>query len=390
MKTNLKKILVVDLDHTLLKSDMLHESFWSALNSNKGTLLFSIFALVRGKASLKNYLSLKSHIDPETLPYNQEVISYILSYKTQGVRTALVTASNQSLADKVAQHLKIFDEVHGSNKTTNLKGCTKADFLIDRFGVNNFFYMADSVADLKIWQASCKNVTVNVSSSLKKRVENLGKPFEHLMKKEMSKYQYIKVLRPHQWLKNLLVFIPILRPNHFDYDSLQSSVVAFIAFCFIASSSYIINDLVDLDSDRRHPRKRKRPFASGSVPITHGIILAIILVTLGIITAALLGSIFIFILLCYYLLTLTYSVSLKRKIILDICVLAGLYTMRIIAGGLATSIEMSVWLLAFSMFFFLSLAAIKRQAELVSMSENKMHDGQGRGYTVEDLKSSTV
>ncbi len=205
------------------------------------------------------------------------------------------------------------------------------------------------------------------------------------MKKEISKYQYVKILRPHQWLKNLLVFIPILRPNHFDYSSLQSSVIAFIAFCLIASSSYIINDLVDLDWDRRHPRKRKRPFASGSVKITHGIIISIILSVLAIITAAFLGIIFVIILLCYLLLTLTYSISLKRKIILDICVLAGLYTMRIIAGGLATSIEMSVWLLAFSMFFFLSLAAIKRQAELVSMSENKMHEGQGRGYMVEDL-----
>ena len=152
MRTDLKKNLVVDLDHTLLKSDMLHESFWSALSGNMNTLLLSIFYIMRDKAALKYYLSLKTHNDPEILPYNQEVISYILSFKKQGRRTALVIAPNQSLADQVAKHLKIFDEVRGSNSTTNLKGCNKANFFVGRFGKNNFCYMTESVADLKIWK----------------------------------------------------------------------------------------------------------------------------------------------------------------------------------------------------------------------------------------------
>ena len=380
-----KEILVVDLDGTLLKSDTLYESFWSAFGKNWRTPFLSVVALGRGKAALKDYLRSAAEIDVSTLPYDEVVVAYIHAYRQQGGRVALVTASNQILADNIAEHLQIFDEVHGSDDTHNLKGASKAAFLIERFGRDAFQYMGDAHADLPVWEASQEIVTVNAAPSLRQKAEDLGKPIEHLVTKAKSMHPYIKALRPHQWLKNSLIFLPMLAAHHLDAATFFSSLLAFIAFSLVASSVYVLNDLLDLNADRAHPRKRLRPFASGAVPIAHGGYLALALLLGGTLVAAFLGWAFLLALGAYYVLTTAYSLTLKRKIVLDICVLAGLYTMRIIAGGVATGIELSVWLLAFSIFFFLSLAAVKRQAELVDMAERGTLTAKGRGYHVADL-----
>lgn len=377
--------LVVDLDGTLLKSDMLHESFLSAFARRASTPVKSVMQLLNGKAALKSYLAAEAVIDITSLPYDDEVIKYINEHRSDGGKVALVTATHQLLADKIAQHLEIFDEVHGSNNGVNLKGVVKAKFLVDRFGSDGFLYMGDASADVPVWEVSAKAVTVNASNAVRRKVEAFGKPVEHLKTTSRSWGSYFKALRSHQWLKNILIFVPMLAAHMLDLSSFLSICLAFVAFSLIASSVYVVNDLLDLSSDRAHPRKCSRPFASGAIPITHGIQLAILCLLIGIAIAALLGSIFLFVIGAYYLTTLAYSLIFKRKIIIDICVLAGLYTMRILAGGAALGIDLSVWLLAFSVFFFLSLAAVKRQAELVDLGKRKEIMIAGRGYETHDL-----
>lgn len=192
-------------------------------------------------------------------------------------------------------------------------------------------------------------------------------------------------MRPHQWFKNVLVFLPMLVAHELNWHTLLPSFVAFIAFCLVASSVYVMNDLLDLAADRAHPRKRFRPFASGRVPITHGSWMALGLLVLGLMVAAPLGWTSVFVMVVYYAVSTAYSLFLKRRIVIDICILAGLYTLRIVAGGVATGIELSVWLLAFSIFFFFSLAAVKRQAELVDNAERGQINPAGRGYQISDL-----
>jgi 4-hydroxybenzoate polyprenyltransferase len=195
----------------------------------------------------------------------------------------------------------------------------------------------------------------------------------------------IQEARPHQWLKNVLVFLPMLAAHRFDAATVLLSFLAFICFSLVASSVYVLNDLLDLAADRAHPRKRNRPLASGSLSIARGTLMAAVLLLPGVFVAALIGGDFLLVMAVYYLLTTAYSLCLKRRIVIDICVLAGLYTVRIVAGGVATGIPLSVWLLGFAVFFFLSLAAVKRQAELVDNAARGQRTVSGRGYATDDL-----
>lgn len=383
-------VLVVDLDGTLLKSDMLHETFWNALGRNWHVSFKSILALAKGKAVLKKYLADEADIEVSSLPFDQKVIDYVKTHVAKGGCAALVTASNQHYADEISNHLGIFDEAHGSDGKTNLIGAAKAAFLVNRFGKENFDYMGDAPSDLAVWGVSRRIITVNVSRSLSQQVENLGKPYVHLNTVTRHTHQYSKALRPHQWLKNILIFIPMLAAHEFDAATLTESLLALIAFSLIASCVYILNDLFDLKSDRVHPRKQFRPFASGSVPISHGSILTLILFVFGVLVSTLVGWEFLVSINLYFFITIAYSLKLKRQIAMDICILATLYTMRIFAGSVATGIEISPWLLAFAMFFFLSLAALKRQAELVDMSKREVTAAVGRGYLLNDLPILTM
>lgn len=383
-------ILVVDLDGTLLKSDMLYESFWSAFGKNFLSPFESLLKLISGKASFKSYLYSEADIDVSSLPYDNKVIEYILAHRSNGGLTVLVTATNYTLAKHISEYLKIFDEVFGSNDEINLKGEIKAKFLVDRFGKNNFYYMGDSKADLSVWQVSSKIITVNAISSLRKKTEKLDKPFEHLETKKNSLYLYLVAIRPHQWLKNILIFAPMLAAHDLSFTVFLNSFLAFISFSIVASSVYILNDLLDLNVDRSHPRKCYRPLASGSISVVYASFLVFGFLVAGLVIASLLSWIFLISIILYYLLTTIYSVSLKRIMIIDLCLLTGFYTIRIISGGIATGIDLSVWLLSFSIFLFLSLAAIKRQAELVDILKRGKYSAKGRGYFVDDLPIITT
>jgi 4-hydroxybenzoate polyprenyltransferase len=257
--------------------------------------------------------------------------------------------------------------------------------LTDRFGHRGYIYVGDAEADVPVWREAAKAVTVNPSRTLKAKVEALGPEVQHLSSRSGSAKAYLKALRPHQWLKNFLVFLPMLAAHKWDAETFGQSLLAFVAFSLVASGVYVLNDLLDLSADRAHPRKRNRPLASGALPIAHGTWLVPILLLSGLAFAIPLGSLFVLVLLGYCSATTAYSLWLKRHMIIDICTLAGLYTTRVVAGGVATGIPLSVWLLAFSIFFFFSLAAVKRQAELIDGVATGAVTAHGRSYHVNDL-----
>lgn len=368
-----------------MRSDMLFESFWSAFSLDWRSPFRAARALSQGKAVLKRDLADTSDIDVETLPYDAAVIAYVKDWRERGGQTALVTASDDAIAQKIGAHLGIFDEVHGSDGADNLKGPRKAAFLTEKYGEKTFTYMGDSEADLAVWAQAKKAVTVNLSDTLRARAAEAAPEVEHLSTHTPSVKSYLKAIRPHQWMKNGLVFLPMLASHQIDGASFLSSLLAFISFCLVASSVYVLNDLLDLKADRAHPRKRLRPFAAGAIPIAAGTWMAAGLLGLGLLIALLLGPTFFAVMIGYFALTTGYSLYLKRRIVIDICVLAGLYTVRIVAGGAATGVPLSVWLLAFAIFFFLSLAAVKRQAELVDNIKEGKLTASGRGYHVDDL-----
>jgi 4-hydroxybenzoate polyprenyltransferase/phosphoserine phosphatase len=377
--------LAVDLDGTLIRTDILHETFWSALGRRWSVPVDAALRLAHGRAQMKRHLAQLSSLDISLLPYNEQVIAYIRRWRDGGGRTALVTACDQILAERIAAHLGIFDEVYGSDGLTNLKGERKAELLVERFGENGFVYMGDAMADLSVWARASRAIAVNPTSMLKTRLSAIGRQVEHLTSSAASPKAYFEAMRPHQWLKNLLVFVPMLAAHQLSLDALVPSLLAFIVFSVVASSVYIVNDLVDLEADRAHPRKCRRPIASGALPIAHATWLAPALFVVGMGLGALLGLEFALVMIGYYLATLAYSLHLKRRMLVDIFMLAGLYTMRIVAGGAATTIPLSVWLLAFSIFFFFSLAAIKRQAELIDGVAAGEISTRGRGYQAADL-----
>ncbi|WP_397542647.1 UbiA family prenyltransferase [Roseovarius salis] len=376
-------LLVVDLDGTLIRSDMLFESFWAGLSENWQAIPAALRGLARGRAALKRSLADVASLEVEHLPYNEIVLDYIRDWRASGGRAVLVTASDQSIADRIAAHLDLFDEVHGSNGEVNLKGHTKAEMIRERFGGTGYAYIGDSAADIPVWQGARHAVTMDAPAVLRRRLAEVGKETENLDSGVVP--AYVAALRPHQWLKNILVFVPVIAAHATDPVVLLKAVLAFAAFSLVSSSGYVLNDLMDLRADRTHPRKSQRPLASGRVPIAHGTLMVPLLLLAGLALAAVGGMPLLAVIGAYFVLTTLYSFFLKQIAVADICTLAGLYTMRIIAGGLATGLAPSVWLLAFSIFFFVALAAIKRQAELVDLVRRGMPAARRRGYHVDDL-----
>ena len=384
-------VLVVDLDGTLIKSDMLFESFWASLSKSVGTAILALRYLLTGRAAFKKHLAAQCNIDVSALPYREQVLDLIRSWRKEGRQVALVTASDQLYALALAHHLGCFDEVYASDGKRNLKGDAKARFLVKKFGDRNFDYVGDSTADLAVWKHARRAITVGAPAALTRAVDKVALDTLHLEIDKVSWSVYIKAIRPHQWLKNLLIFLPALAAHSTSVDVWIAAAFAFIAFTLVASSVYVLNDLLDLAADRAHPRKRNRPFASGAIPLAHGSLMIPGILFSSLLIALAMNRIeFVGVLLAYFALTCAYSLNLKRRLIIDICTLAGLYTMRVIAGGVATGLMLSPWLLAFSVFIFLSLAAVKRQAELVDSLASGREQASGRAYLVEDLPVITM
>jgi len=376
--------LCVDLDGTLLRSDILYESLLALLAHNPLYVFLLPFWLLKGKAHVKRQLASRVKLPAETLPYDERVLE-ILRTTTQRPRV-LCTASDRLLVQPIADHLGLFEEVMASDGHTNLSGSHKGQALAARFGERSFDYMGNGQVDLKVWAHAGGAIVVNNGAALASAAAKQTEVLAHLPSQNGGLITWIKALRVYQWLKNLLVLVPLLTAHRFfDLDSIIDAGAAFLAFGLCASGVYLLNDLLDLTPDRMHPRKRKRPFAAGTLPLLHGLLMAPLITLAGFALALACSPAFAGVLLCYYVMTLSYSLKLKRIVMIDVVLLAALYTVRIIGGAVAINSELSFWLLAFSMFVFLSLAMLKRYTELASALANGKEMAIGRGYSVADL-----
>ncbi|WP_255486920.1 UbiA family prenyltransferase [Massilia forsythiae] len=377
--------LIVDLDGTLIHTDMLHESALRISRDRPLDALRIPVWLMQGKAVLKRNLASRSGFDASLLPYNEALLAWLKEQRALGRQVVLCTASDHAIAQAIAAHLGVFDDVMASDGSTNLAGGHKAQALVRRYGERRFDYVGNSSADLAVWRHARHAIVVNGARGLAHKAAAQCRVEREFAPAPRGFAAWRRVLRVHQWLKNLLLFMPLLAAHQVgDVDGWLTLLLAFVSFSLCASTVYIANDLLDLESDRAHPRKRLRPFASGAVPAWQGVLLAPLLLGTSLALGALVGGTFLPWLLCYFVLTCLYSWVLKRVILLDCITLAMLYTLRIIAGAAALWMPLSFWLLAFSVFLFLSLAFVKRYAELqvqASTGKTKVH---GRGYYTSD------
>jgi 4-hydroxybenzoate polyprenyltransferase/phosphoserine phosphatase len=380
--------LYVDLDGTILSTDLLWESLIELARKRPWDLPKVAVWLLRGRAHLKRQIAGRVSLDVAALPYRADVVEYLRRTHEEGRTLVLATASDEELARGVADYLGLFDDVIGSDGRVNRKGRAKLQSIKEHMPGTEFDYMGDSRADLPLWSEARRSIIVASSSNLADRVKGMQSTTttEIIPAAKTSLKSLVRELRPHQWSKNLLVFLPLLTAHHLrEAAYLLPAFLAFCAFCLAASGVYILNDLLDLNSDRRHHKKRRRPLAAGELSIP----LALVLMGgmfLG--AAALCLTLpwrFAMLLLTYTVLTTAYSAVLKRKLMVDVICLASLYTLRIMAGGAATFIPISTWLMAFSMFFFLSLAFAKRYTELDGMDDSDKKI-PGRGYRRSDLE----
>ena len=379
--------LCVDLDGTLVATDTLAESFLGLLKTAPWKLFALLAAWMGGRPKLKRFMARNAPVDPATLPYREEVLEEIRRARDDGRRVLLVTASDQGTADLVAGHLALFDEAIGSNGENNLKAQHKADYLTSRFEAGGFQYIGDSRADLPVWKAANEAIMVWPSSRTRMAAER-SVPKARVLSERPSQWKAaVRELRPHQWAKNVLLFVPLYFSHQYtDLHLVFTAVMAFLSFCFCASSIYVLNDLVDLPSDRQHRTKSQRPLAAGTLSIPSGIVLSAGSLALAVTLAAIfVNSAFVLVLFGYVVLTTAYTFVLKQRMIVDVLTLASLFTYRVFAGGVAVSVSLSPWLLAFSIFFFTSLAFVKRYAELIQIKGDPTQSLKGRDYVPADL-----
>jgi len=365
---------------------MLLESFIRLLRQKFLFIFFLPFWLLKGRACLKHAIATRVSIDYGCLPYNRKLIEYIKKEKEKGRSIILVTASDKIIADAIAQHLQIFDEVFASTDEQNLKGKKKAALLVDKYGEKGFDYVGNEIVDLHIWRYANTAITVNYSRELNQQLSKLDSVEYIDVGKEKSFFKSaLRALRPHQWAKNLLVFVPLLLAHSYlDESRTIATLFAFIAFCLCASSVYIFNDLMDLDADRRHPEKKNRPFAAGDLSIFSGLVMAAVLLLLSSLLALNISIEYTLVFAVYFLTTTAYSLGLKSIALLDVFILAGLYTIRVLAGTFSADVQLSFWLLAFSLFIFFSLAMLKRYSELFNLEQREKKKTTVRGYSTDD------
>jgi 4-hydroxybenzoate polyprenyltransferase len=391
--------IVVDLDGTLISTDLLIETSNEVITTKPLEFLLSLPFLFFNRAKFKEYLAKRTTLDVSGLPYNEELIEWLKKRKSEGAELILATASHSILANKIAQYLGLFDAVHASTGNTNLKSVNKRNLLVSIYGAKGFEYIGNSKDDLPVWTESKVAHINSTNKHLISKLINLvgakrmGENFAIKNRKEGKLLTLFKALRPHQWVKNLIVIAPLFLANQAgDENQIINSLIASIAFCLVASSGYILNDLIDIHNDRLHDTKKLRPFASGALSPLIGWLAWPTLVSISTAIACYLPMpLFQLVLGLYFLLTLAYSLKLKKIPILDVLILSILYTLRLVAGSFAINVPISFWALAFSMFIFLSLAFVKRYSEIAKI-KNSIESIQitGRGYRSSDLSAVGV
>jgi 4-hydroxybenzoate polyprenyltransferase/phosphoserine phosphatase len=385
MKMSTNRVIAVDLDGTLTYSDTLYESILVLIREKPIFIFAILFWLFLGKAYLKAKIASLAYFDVTRLPYNQALIDWLCVERASGKKIVLCTGANGQIARAVVDHVKLFDQAMASDLWSNLKGEAKRAWLDRNFGIKGYAYAGNDTSDISVWKGASEAIVVNASAKVLNEAKRVGNVTKVIPARANSVASWIKTFRIHQWLKNCLLFVPLLAAHEIGNLAAWAILfLAFIVFSFCASAIYIVNDLIDLDSDRRHPRKCFRPFATGRVSIPTGLVTAFSFVVLGLFLGSILGVAFLTWLIIYLVLTITYSLVLKRYQLLDCMALAALYTLRVIAGAAAIDIAVSFWLLTFSIFIFLSLAFVKRYAELQLQVEQGNARILGRGYTVMD------
>ena len=377
--------LVVDLDGTLIRTDMLHESAVKRFRADPLGMWRWPLWLAEGKARLKQRLSEGLEFDPAALPYNGPLLAWLEAQRQAGRRLVLCTASDQAVARDIAEHLGLFDEVMASDGATNLKADAKAAALVQRFGARGFDYAGNDEADFPVWQKARRAVIVNAKGSVEQRARQRFAGATVFAREPAGPRTWVRALRLHHWVKNVLIFVPLLAAHRWtDGTGWLNAFLGFLAFGLCASSVYLANDLLDLESDRHHPRKRRRPLAAGALSIGAAVVAAPLLVLAAYVVAWQVNTSFVAWLTIYFALTCFYSLGLKRLILVDCLTLAILYTLRIIAGTAAAAVPMSFWALTFCGSLFLSLALVKRYAELLVQMAAGREKAHGRGYVVGD------
>ena len=375
--------LCVDLDGTLVLTDTLHEAL--ALGARKPlSLLRAILRLRDGKAPFKEEVYRQAELNAATLPYNEELLAYLRTERARGRKLFLVTAADRRVADAVADHLGVFAGVISSDGVRNLRGAEKARVLTERFGEGGYAYAGNDETDLHAWKSAGSILVVHAPRGLARRAAAMGAVEAQFQRRGLDLRAVVKAMRPHQWIKNVLVFVPILASTQiFDFGAWARTLVLFAAISLAASSIYILNDLTDLDADRLHPRKRLRPFASGRISVRAGLATSVALATAAVAISAAAGGLAP--VLIYAAISASYSFFFKEVALLDVFLLAALYTVRIVAGGMVSGYEVTQWLLGFSVFAFLSLAIAKRVAELLGTRARASGQLARRGYADTDV-----
>lgn len=377
--------LCVDLDGTLLRVDTFWESLVLLWKHHPLLCLRVPLWLLKGKAHLKEQIDHHVELGVHLLPVNPSFLEYLTEQKDSGRTLILVTGAPHKTAHRVSERFGIFSEVLSTHGSINLTGSRKAEELVRRFGEKGFDYAGNAPIDLKVWPRAQNSIVVNGSKALMNRarkVSTVVATFDPMLPLWKT---LLKAVRWHQWSKNLLLLVPVVTAHALTNQTvLLKSALAFVAFCLVTSGVYLTNDLLDLEADRIHVRKRRRPLASGNLSIRAGATALPLFLALGLGIATFIGFSFLGVLLAYVVLTFAYSLALKRMVFVDVCVLAVLYTLRIVAGHEATNIAYSDWLLLFALFFFLSLALIKRYCELLTHHLANRSEVSGRGYMSKD------
>jgi 4-hydroxybenzoate polyprenyltransferase/phosphoserine phosphatase len=384
----LSRPLVVDLDGTLIRSDVLIECGFAFVKSAPHRFYEPLLWLAQGgKSNLKARLADATEIDVSALPYDAAVLEWLKEERTAGRRLVLATATHERYATAISEHLGLFDQTFATHSDVNLSAHRKRDKLVEEFGEKGFDYAGNSHDDVAVWAAADRAYVVNPSAGVERAARKQGNVERVIDARPAWARTWAKSLRLHQWLKNLLIFLPLLAAHQASEPVLViAALVAFLSFGLCASSVYLLNDLLDLEDDRHHPTKRRRPLASGALPLLWGTALFPVLLVLGLALGWMfLPPQFTVVLLGYYALTLAYSMYLKRRVMIDVVALALLYTTRIVAGSAAIDARLTFWLLAFSMFIFLSLAFVKRYTEVHSLKARGQVKTRGRGYVASDL-----
>jgi 4-hydroxybenzoate polyprenyltransferase/phosphoserine phosphatase len=381
--------LVVDLDGTLLKTDLLIESVLALIRKQPLYVFMLPMWLARGTARFKREIARRVSLDASALPWRVQFIDYLRQQRSAGRSLVLATGSDMGIAHQLADHLELFDSVFASDGTINLCGESKRDRLVGQFGEKGFDYAADGGGharrDLAVWASARRAVLVNPNARVRSaaaRVAGIDRIFADTTTGFRERFN---ALRPPHWLKNVLVFVPLFAAHSFHNITLVANcLLAFVAFGCCASSGYLFNDLIDLEADRRHPRKRFRAFAAGDLPLSYALIAIPALLIFGGFLGALVSPWLLAVLAAYFVMSAAYSLRIKKIAVLDVLFLAGLYTVRIMAGSAAAGILSSHWLLAFSTFLFFSLALVKRYSELVIMRRVEGEGAKARGYELTD------